>query len=94
MKKIFSFLPLFALLAACGQQKSSDFVVTVSNDQAFDRLEEWVEVPISDVAKKVKLIDEEQYIVLDAEGELVPYQITYDDKLLFPVSVQAKSEAA
>ncbi len=93
MKKIFSFISLLALLTECGLQKSADFVVTVSNDQDFDRIEEMVEVPISDIVKKVQLIDEEQYIILDAEGNQVPYQITFDDKLLFPATVQAKGEA-
>ena len=91
MKKL-TYLALFALLAACGSKQSTDFTVTVSNDLAFDR-EELVEVPISDVAKKVQLIDEEQYIILDAEGNQVPYQITYDDKLLFQVNVKAGGEA-
>ena len=66
MKKYFS-LSLLALLAACGPKQSTDFAVTVTNDLSFDRAE-MVEVPISEVAKKVQLIDEEQYIVLDAEG--------------------------
>ena len=92
MKKHFSFLSLLALLTACGPKQSTDFTVTVTNDQAFDR-EEMVEVPISEVAKKVQLIDEEQYIVLDAEGNQVAYQITYDDNLLFPVNVKAGDKA-
>ena len=91
MKRL-TYLALFALLAACGSKQSTDFTVTVSNDQTFDR-EELIEVPISDVAKKVQLIDEEQYIILDAEGNQVPYQITYDDKLLFQVNVKAGGEA-
>ena len=93
MKKTFSFLTLLALLTACGQQKGTDLTITVSNDQAFARTEEMVEIPLSDIAKKVQLIDEEQYIVLDAEGNQVPYQITYDDQLLFPATVEAKGEA-
>ena len=90
MKKL---VPLFltALLFSCGQTRSTDFVVTVSNDQTFSR-EEMVEVPISDIAKNVQLIDEEQYIILDSRGNQVPYQITYDDNLLFPVAVQANGE--
>ena len=92
MKKYFSFLSLLALLTACGPKQSTDFTVTVTNDQAFDR-EEMVEVPISEVAKKVQLIDEEQYIILDAEGNQVAYQITYDDNLLFPVNVKAGNKA-
>lgn len=90
MKRL-SFISLLALLTACGPRQSTDFAVTISNDQAFDR-EELIEVPISDIAKRVKLIDEEQYIILDAEGSQVPYQITYDDKLLFPATVQANGE--
>ena len=93
MKK-FSFITLLALLTACGSSKqSAEFVVTVSNDQAFDRTEELVEVPISDVAARVKLIDEEQYIILDANGNQVPYQISYNDMLLFPATVQANGNA-
>ena len=91
MKKNFS-LPLLALLAACGPKQSTDFTVTVTNDLSFDRAE-MVEVPISEVAKKVQLIDEEQHIVLDAEGNQVAYQITYDDNLLFPVNVKAGDKA-
>lgn len=92
MKNLFSFLPLLALLAACGPKPSTDFTVTVTNDLTFDR-EEMIEVPISEVAKKVQLIDEEQYIILDAEGNQVAYQITHDDNLLFPVAVKANDKA-
>lgn len=91
MKKLI-YLALFLLLASCGPNPATDFTVTITNDQAFDR-EELVEVPISDVAKKVKLIDEEQYIILDAEGNQVPYQITWDDNLLFPAIVKANAKA-
>lgn len=91
MKKLI-YLALVVLLASCGPKPATDFTVTITNDQAFDR-EELVEVPISDVAKKVKLIDEEQYIILDAEGNQVPYQITWDDNLLFPAIVKANAKA-
>ncbi len=91
--KHLSLLTLLLLITACEQTKSTDFIVTVSNDQTFDRMEELIEVPITDVAQKVQLIDDEQYIILDAEGNQVPYQISFDDKLLFPVSVKAKGKA-
>lgn len=91
MKKVFA-LAFITLLAACSPKQSTDFIITVSNDQAFDR-EELVEVPISDISKQVRLVDEEQYIVLDAKGDQVPYQITYDDNLLFPVTIKAGAEA-
>lgn len=92
MKKHLLSLSLLVLLAACGPKPSTDFTITVTNDLTFDR-EEMVEVPISEVAKKVQLIDEEQYIILDAEGNQVPYQITHDDNLLFPATVKANDKA-
>ena len=93
MKNI-ALLSLLLLITACEQTKSSDFTVTISNDQAFDRTEELIEVPIADIAKKVQPIDnEEKYIILDDEGNQIPYQITFDDNLLFPVTVEAKSKA-
>lgn len=92
MKKTFSLLPLFFLLLSCSQTRDTKFIVTISNDQTFNR-EEFVEIPISAIAKKVKLIDEEQYIILDSEGCQVPYQITYNDNLLFPATVQGNGES-
>lgn len=79
------------LLAACEQKSMTDVVVTVTNDCAFDRTE-FVEIPIDSIAKRVKLIDEEQYIVLDAEGAQVPHQITWNDNLLFQTYVKANSK--
>ena len=92
MKRLLYF-PLIVLLASCSQTKNSDFIVTVTNDQDFDR-EELVEIPISAIAEHIRLVDEEQYIVLDAKGDQVPYQITYDDNLLFPVAIEADAEVA
>ena len=92
MKKLFYFT-LLGFLASCVSKQNTDFVITVTNDQAFDRIEELVEIPISALTKQVKLIDEEQYIVLDSDGNQVPYQITYNDNLLFPSTVKAHSAA-
>lgn len=91
MKKL-AFFSLLVLFASCRQHKNPDFIVTVSNDQDFSR-DELVEVPISAIGERIRLIDEEQYIVLDARGEQVPYQITYDDHLLFSVSIAAQDTA-
>jgi hypothetical protein len=92
MKKFFYFI-LLAFLASCASKQNAIFTITVTNDQAFDRIEEFVEVPISSIAKQVKLIDKEQYIVLDSEGNQIPYQITFNDNILFPSTVKANSEA-
>lgn len=92
MKKCFSTFPLLALLVACDPKPATDFAITVTNDQTFDR-EELVEVPICEIAKKVQLVDEEQYIIIDAEGNQVTYQIAYDGNLLFPATVKAEAKA-
>lgn len=87
------FLFFLALLASCSQRPSTPFTVFVSNDQSFARIDELVEVPISAIAEQLTLIDEEQYIILDADGCQVPYQITYDHHLLFPATVPANDTA-
>lgn len=86
-------IPLATLIIACNPVQNSDFTVTISNNQPFDRIEELIEVPICNITEKVPLIDDEKYIILDSEGNQVPYQISYDDKLLFPATVQALDES-
>ena len=93
MRKIV-FLFFLALLASCCQRLSTPFTVIVSNDQSFARTDELVEVPISAIAEQLTLIGEEQYIILDADGCQVPYQITYDHHLLFPATVPANDSVA
>lgn len=39
-----------------------------------------VEVAMSDIANQLKLADTAQIVVLNADGQQVPYQITYDEK--------------
>ena len=92
MKKFFN-LALLVLLTSCASRQNANFTITVTNNQDFDRIEEFVEVPISAIAKQVKLVDEEQYIVVNSEGNQIPYQITYDDNILFPSTVKANSKA-
>ena len=43
-----------------------------------------VEVPMSDVVAKLKLADTAQIVVLDVDGQQVPYQVTYDEKVGLP----------
>ena len=91
MKKIFLFLAAALLLASCGKQGSLQ--VTVSNSLNIDRKGELVEVGMDAVAKQLKLDDEAQFIVVDASENQVPYQLTYDGKLIFPVEVAAGGSA-
>ena len=48
---------------------------------------------MSDVVAKLKLADTAQIVVLDADGQQVPYQVTYDEKVIFPATVKANGTA-
>ena len=89
MKKI---LILFAVVligfASCADSKQS-MTITVTNPLALERVGEMVEVPMSDVVAKLKLADTAQIVVLDVDGQQVPYQVTYDEKVVFPATVEA-----
>lgn len=88
MKKIF-YLLLAALPAVTCFGKSVN--VTVANSSSISRDKEIVEVSMEKISAKLNLSKDAQIIVVDKKGEQVPYQITYDKKLIFPASVKAKS---
>ena len=48
---------------------------------------------MGEVSSKLHLPDTAQIVVVDAEGQQVPYQITSDEKVIFPVTVQANGSA-
>lgn len=83
---------LFAIaslgFASCADSKQA-MTVTVTNPLALERTGEMIEVPMNDVVAKLKLTDTAQIIVLDVNGQQVPYQLTYDEKVVFPVAVEA-----
>ena len=77
-------------LSACTQVKET-LTVTVSNSLPIERQGEMVEIPMDKGVKELGLADTAQVVVWDKDGVEVPYQITYDDKLIFPASVAAES---
>lgn len=78
-------------LFACTQQ--GPVTVTVTNPLSMDRNGEMVEVSMAEVSAKLQLPDTAQVIVLDENDQEVPYQITYNDMLIFPVSVKGSESA-
>ena len=90
MKRLFIGLLAMAGLTACHQVKDT-LTVTVSNPLAMERTNEIIEIPMNKVVGELGLADTAQVIVLDKEGMEVPYQITYDVKLIFPATVAAES---
>lgn len=82
-----------AALFCFGCINSETLTVTVINPLAMERSGEMVEVSMNTVAGRLNLADTAQIVVLDADGHQVPYQITYDEKLIFPAQVAANATA-
>lgn len=76
---------------ACNESKT--LTVTVTNPLAMERSNEMVEVSMETVTNRLGLADTAQIVVLNADGQQVPYQITYDDKVIFPATVAANDIA-
>lgn len=80
-----------AVFGGCGHPQS--VTVTVANPIESDRDKEMVEVSLSQICQQLDLADTAQLVVYDGKGQEVPYQMTYDGMLIFPVSVPAGAEA-
>lgn len=76
---------------ACSESKT--VTVTVTNPLAMERSGEMVEVSMAAIASQLNLADTAQIVVLDADGKQVPYQLTYDEKVIFPATVAANGSA-
>ena len=79
------------LCFSCNESKT--VTVTVTNPLSTERSNEMVEVSMAEISNRLNLPDTAQIVVLDAEGVQMPYQITYDEKLIFPATVAADAEA-
>lgn len=76
---------------ACNDSRT--VTVTVTNPLAMERSNEMVEVSMETVTDRLGLADTAQIVVLNADGQQVPYQITYDGKVIFPVAIAAGGTA-
>lgn len=77
---------LVALGAGCSTQRR----IVVSNPSDFDRLGEMVEVPVEGLGFPAGRM----FSLKDGKGGVVPFQITYDDKLIFQADVPAGGKAS
>lgn len=93
MKKNLLLIVAALMCFSCADGKRT-MTVTVTNPLALERSGEMIEVPMSDVVAKLKLADTAQIVVLDADGQQIPYQITYDEMVIFPVTVKANGTAS
>lgn len=76
---------------ACNDSKT--VTVTVTNPLAMERSNEMVEVSMETITNRLGLADTAQIVVLDTDGQQVPYQITYDGKVIFPATIAANGAA-
>ena len=76
---------------ACNDSRT--VTVTVTNPLAMERSNEMVEVSMETITNRLGLADTAQIVVLDADGQQVPYQITYDGKVIFPAAIAAGGTA-
>lgn len=76
---------------ACNDSRT--VTVAVTNPLAMERSNEMVEVSMETVTDRLGLADTAQIVVLNADGQQVPYQITYDGKVIFPAAIAAGGTA-
>lgn len=88
MKRIISLALLVITFVGCTTK--NEFKVTVSNPSSLDRTNEIVELPYPAVSMKMR---NQAFIITDASGKQVPYQITYDQKVIFPTNTTANNSA-
>lgn len=91
MKKILFVLMAAFVTMACEENKT--VTVTVANDIALDRTNEMVEVSMVEVSTLLQLPNDGQIVISDAEGNEIPYQITFDGKVIFRATVPANETA-
>ncbi|MGL4520028.1 MAG: DUF4861 domain-containing protein [Phocaeicola sp.] len=92
MKKIVVALLAVVLLSACSEVKP--LVIEVINPLNMDRTAEMVELSMEEITHSLQLSETDQVILLDVDGTELPYQITYDGKLIFSVSLLAADSAS
>lgn len=80
---------LAAIVSACASC-SGGHTLTVVNQSELNRCDEIVEVDFNALAD----LTPGEFVIRDNDGKEVPYQLTYDAKLIFPVSVKANDKVA
>ena len=94
MKKLLYLFVFLTVLASCDTKPKGDFIITVKNPASVERTDEMVEIPMDDLLARLPLVSEEEmYVVCDEQGNELPTQITFDHKLMFPVTLKANGMA-
>ncbi|MCL2650640.1 MAG: DUF4861 domain-containing protein [Candidatus Azobacteroides sp.] len=91
MKKIVFFLFTIAIMFACSEKSLK---VEIANESSIEKENEMVTIAWTDITQKLTLQEESSIVVLDEDGEQVPYQILYKgettpQEVIFQVSLGA-----
>lgn len=77
-------ITLAVFVSGCARHEYS---ISVANDLDFDRNGEVVEMDASEIMAEYG----KEFIISDNSGKEIPWQVTHDGKLIFPVDVKANS---
>lgn len=86
----FASVALLSLLTSCDRSVS----VMVSNPSGNDRHPEMVEIPLEDIKSSLDLTEQDTFVIKDKESKEVPYQITADGSVVFPVELKANETSS
>ncbi len=87
MKKIIYVFLLLWTSSLGKLQAANTVTITVINDENEQR-QELIEVDLKTLTDKMGLADDDPFVVRNAFGQQVDYQVTYDGKLLIDVAVR------
>ena len=81
-----------SIVTSCSESQGLKVVVTNPTEEV--RTQEMSEIATALVFERLALKDTDQFVIYDEEGNEIPYQITYDDKVVFPVNVDSMATAS
>ncbi len=88
MNKLLSIVAIALMIVSCS--KKEYVYVNISNNSDINRTHEMVELSMQSIDEYLNLDDTTQIVILSSKGEQLPYQITYNGSLIFPVTVAAQ----
>lgn len=88
MQKLFGFL-LLATAFSCSN--GQEITLTVNNPLDEKREQEIVELSLEALPSSLTK-EQTSFILSDSEGRQIPYQITNDGKMIFPVTIEAQGK--
>lgn len=86
MKKLITIIfILLPFLSAC----TKSLQIKVSNSLPTDRIDEIIELNLTPICQNLNITESDSFIIENDKREEIPYQITYDKKIIFQASVHA-----